>query len=173
MSDAREDYAWQTDPELSELDAALPLTISYQQYLSEYAFELAYPSSSRHEFSIETLSGQHIGNCVYYNVNHSESKAEMGIMIGNRDYWNKAYGVEAIELLLDHIFRRTRLEQVYLNTLSWNIRAQKCFQKCGFIKSGETKRDGYNFILMVIHRTEWEARRARNSLSENSRTSTD
>ena len=70
--------------------------MTYQQYLSEYTFELCYPSPNRHEFAIETLEGKHIGNCVYYNVNQTESKAEMGIMIGNRDYWNQGYGVETI-----------------------------------------------------------------------------
>jgi RimJ/RimL family protein N-acetyltransferase len=156
ISDAKEDYSWQVDPELARLDAALPLTITYQQYLSEYTFELCYPSANRHEFGIETLSGEHVGNCVYYNVNASESKAEIGIMIGNRDYWNHGYGVEAINALLEHIFNRTRLEKIYLTTLDWNVRAQKCFKKCGFNECGELERDGSCFLLMVINRDEWE-----------------
>lgn len=167
MSDAREDYAWQTDPELSRLDAAVTLGISYKQYLSEYTFELCYPGSNRHEFAIETLSGEHIGNCVYYNVSSTERKAELGIMIGNRDYWNKGYGVEAIDALLEYIFRRTRLERIYLTTLTWNIRAQKCFKKCGFSECGQIEREGYKFFLMVIHRDEWEARHARAAAPEN------
>jgi len=160
LSDAKEDYSWQTDPELSRLDAALVLDVSYQQYLSEYTFDLCYPGSSRHEFAIETLEGEHIGNCVYYNINQAEGKAELGIMIGNRRYWNKAYGEEAVNALLDHIFNRTKLERVYLTTLDWNIRAQKCFKKCGFNECGEVVRDGSTFLLMAIHRNEWEKLRA-------------
>lgn len=166
MSDAREDYAWQTDPELAQLDAALALKMTYQQYLSEYTFELCYPSSNRFEFAIETLSGEHIGNCVYYNVNYTEGKAELGIMIGNRRYWNNGFGVEAIDSLLDHIFKRTRLERIYLTTLTWNIRAQKCFKKCGFNLCGEIERDGSTFLLMVISRLEWETLHSRSSLPE-------
>jgi RimJ/RimL family protein N-acetyltransferase len=160
LSDAKEDYAWQVDPELAQLDAAMPLTMTYQQYLSEYTFELCYPSANRHEFGIDSLSGEHIGNCVYYNVNAAEGKTELGIMIGNRDYWNKGYGVEAINSLLDHIFNKTRLERVYLTTLNWNIRAQKCFKKCGFTECGEIERDGSGFLQMLIHRSEWESLRA-------------
>jgi [ribosomal protein S5]-alanine N-acetyltransferase len=173
MSDAKEDYLWQTDPELAKLDAALTLSISYQQFLSEYTFELCYPSSNRNEFAIETLSGEHIGNCVYYNVNFVEGKAELGIMIGNRRYWNDGYGVEAIESLLDHIFNHARLERVYLTTLDWNIRAQKCFNKCGFSLCGEVQRDGSTFLLMVIHRFEWEALRIGSSSPENTTTNPD
>jgi RimJ/RimL family protein N-acetyltransferase len=166
MSDAKEDYAWQTDPELAQLDAALTLKMSYQQFLSEYTFELCYPSNNRYEFAIETLSGEHIGNCVYYSVNVIERKAELGIMIGNRHYWNNGYGVEAIESLLDYIYKRTGLERIYLTTLDWNIRAQKCFKKCGFSPCGEIERDGSSFLLMVIHRREWEALHSQSSLSE-------
>jgi RimJ/RimL family protein N-acetyltransferase len=152
LSDAREDYSWQTDPELCALDAALMLSINYQQYLAEYTFELCYPSANRYEFAIETREGDHIGNCVYYNVDLNESQAELGIMIGNRNYWNQGYGVEAVNALLDYIFDNTHLRRVYLTTLIWNVRAQKCFKKCGFIESGQINRDGSTFLMMVIDR---------------------
>jgi len=161
LSDAREDYSWQVDPELVALDAAVVLEISYQQYLSEYSFELTYPTANRHEFGIETQDGEHIGNCVYYNVNHAEGKAELGIMIGNRNYWNKGYGVEAINLLLDHIFHKTSLGRIFLTTLDWNTRAQKCFKKCGFQECGRLNREDHSFLLMVIQREEWQNRLTR------------
>jgi RimJ/RimL family protein N-acetyltransferase len=156
LSDAKDDYAWQTDPELAKLDAAEVLDISYQQYISEYTFELCYPSSGRYEFGVDTLDGKHIGNCVYYNVSSNESKAEVGIMIGNRDYWNHGYGYETITALLSYIFSRTGLERVYLTTLEWNIRAQKCFKKCGFLECGHLVRDDHDFILMAIRRDEFQ-----------------
>jgi ribosomal-protein-alanine N-acetyltransferase len=156
LTDAKDDYQWQTDPQLSELGAAIPLSMSYQQYLSEYSFDLAYPSSGRHEFGIDTNDGEHIGNCVYYNVNLVESQAELGIMIGNQNYWNQGYGTEAITILLDHIFNATRLERLYLTTLTWNIRAQTCFKKCGFQVCGQLQRENHDFFLMAIHRHEWE-----------------
>jgi RimJ/RimL family protein N-acetyltransferase len=165
ISDARDDFAWQTDPELARLDAAEPLTMSYQQFLSEYTFDLCYPSSSRHEFGVETLDGKHIGNCVYYNVNQAENKTEVGIMIGNRDFWNKGYGVETINLLLDYIFRRTTLDKVYLTTLNWNQRAQKCFKKCGFQEIGALERDQHSFLLMAIQRSEWDRIRREQSVN--------
>ncbi len=156
LSDARDDYAWQTDAELAELDAAAPLQMSYQQYLSEYSFDLCYPTSNRREFSVETSDGLHIGNCVYYNINLAERKAELGVMIGNRSYWNKGYGVEIIKAILNYIFTRTNLERVYLTTLEWNLRAQKCFKKCGFEECGQLTREGRDFLLMAIHRESWE-----------------
>jgi RimJ/RimL family protein N-acetyltransferase len=156
LSDARDDYSWQIDPELVKLDAAVVLDMSYQQYLAEYTFELCYPISSRHEFGIDTLSGEHIGNCVYYNVDQVERKTEVGIMIGKRNYWNKGYGVEAINALLEIVFQKTRLERAYLTTLDWNDRAQRCFKKCGFKECGHVTRGEHSFLLMAIQREEWE-----------------
>jgi [ribosomal protein S5]-alanine N-acetyltransferase len=155
LSDAKDDYAWQTDPELAKLDAADVLDISYQQYVSEYTFELCYPSSGRYEFGVDTPEGKHIGNCVYYNVSSNESKAEIGIMIGSREYWNQGYGTETVRALLSYIFSKTGLERIYLTTLDWNIRAQKCFNKCGFIECGRLVRDNHDFILMAVRRHEF------------------
>jgi ribosomal-protein-alanine N-acetyltransferase len=156
LSDAREDYEWQTDPELCRLDAADILNMSYKNYIAEYTFEMCYPTSNRHEFSVDTLDGLHIGNCVYYNVNKIESKAEIGIMIGNRDYWNQGYGTEIVNTLLNYVFDKTGLKKAYLTTLVWNARAHKCFKKCGFSENGELMRDGYRFTVMVVDRGEWE-----------------
>lgn len=158
LADARNDYRWQTDPELARLDAASLPAITFSQHLLEYTFELYHPSSTRHTFAIETLDGKHIGNCAYYNIDETKGEAELGIMIGNRNYWDKGYGANAITALLDYIFRRTNLERIYLKTLDWNTRAQKCFEKHGFRQYGQSVRDGFNFLLMEIHRKQWQKR---------------
>jgi RimJ/RimL family protein N-acetyltransferase len=155
LSDASSDYLWQTDPELAALDAVPPQSLSYPDYLGRYAAELRYASAQRQRFAIETLDGEHIGNCTYYAINHKRGEAEMGIMIGNRDYWDKGYGVDAITGLLDIIFAETRLNRIYLKTLASNTRAQKCFAKCGFTRCGRLSRDGYDFVLMETYRRHW------------------
>ena len=155
LADARDDYTWQTDPELARLDAVPRLATSFSQYLLDYTIELRYSSPFKHQFAIDTLDGKHIGNCVYYGINETKGEAELGIMIGNRDYWDKGYGSDAVASLLNHIFRGTNLKRVYLKTLDSNQRAQKCFQKCGFTPYGYLNRDGYSFVLMEIHRNQW------------------
>ena len=156
LADALNDYAWQTDHELARLDAAPQLTMTFSQYLSHYANELRYSPSTRHPFAVEILDGKHIGNCVYYGVDETKGEAELGIVIGNRDYWDKGYGTDAVITLVSHIFRQTNLNRIYLKTLDRNTRAQKCFQKCGFTAYGHMVRDGFNFVLMEIYRKQWE-----------------
>ena len=158
LADAQNDYTWQTDSELARLDAALLLTSTFAQYLSDYASELPYPSSIRHQFAIETVEGKHIGNCVYYDINETKGEAELGIMLGNRDYWDKGYGADVVATLVNHIFCQTNLRRIYLKTLDWNERSQKCFKKCGFTPCGHLGKDGFSFVLMEIHREQWEKR---------------
>ena len=155
LEDANEDYVWETDPELAHLDAAPIIVSTLWQYMQDYAEELRYTAFTSHRFSIDTLDGLHIGNCSYYNISETRGEAEVGIMIGNRDYWDKGYGTDTITTLLNHIFEETSLKYIHLKTLQSNTRAQKCFQKCGFTPCGRLNRDGYSFTLMEIHRDQW------------------
>ena len=156
LEDAELDYQWRTDPEVASLDAALPLTMSFQSYLRMFRQQLAYPTPGSDHFAIETLDGRYIGNCMYYDLDPINKQAELGIVIGDRDYWGHGYGYDSVTRLLEHVFRDTGLERVYLHTLEWNERAQRCFGKCGFNPVKTVRRTGYVFILMEIHKAHWE-----------------
>ena len=157
--DAVNDYKWKTDPELAGLDACPPLDISFKEYLFLYTNELQMYPVIMHEYAIETLDGEHIGNCAYYNIDRFRGEAEVGIILGNRNYWNRGYGAEAMILLVDYIFNKYNFKRVYLKTLECNVRAQSCFLKCGFTPCANKKLDGYNFIVMELPRGKLESAR--------------
>ena len=159
--DAWDDYAWESDPELAQLDAAPVVATSFSQYLSDYTNELRNPFPTSQRFAIDTLDGKYIGNCSYYNVKETKGEAELGIMIGNRDYWNRGYGTDAVTTLVNYIFRQTKLNRIYLKTLKSNTRAQKCFQKCGFTQYGHQVKDGFNFVFMEIYRDQQQEQQTR------------
>ncbi len=158
LSDARNDYRWQTTPELMRLDATPVTRAPFSRYLLDYTHDLHYPAPTRRLFAIETLDGEHIGNCIYYHIDGTRNEAEMGIMIGNREYWGRGYGTDAVNTLVKHIFLNTGLRRLYLKTLDRNYRAQKCFQKCGFTPCGQMVKDGCHFVLMELHRHQWRER---------------
>jgi RimJ/RimL family protein N-acetyltransferase len=156
LSDVHNDYRWQSDPELAKLDAAPTLIMSFAVYLLDYASVLHRHDHHRYPLAVETLDSKHIGNCTCYDIDEKKGEAQVGIMLGNRDYWDKGYGTDAINTLVDHIFRTSGLNRLYLKTLDWNLRAQKCFAKCEFTPCGQFKRDGHNFLLMELKREQWE-----------------
>ena len=155
--DAENDYRWRSDPELARLDAAIPLTMSFERYLKLFEDQMKYPTPGSHHYSIDTLDGRFIGNCMYYDMDTVNLEAQLGIVIGDRDYWSDGYGYDAVTTLLDHMFNARSLKRVYLHTLEWNGRAQKSFSKCGFNAVKPVRRMAHDFILMDVLRAGWFA----------------
>ncbi|MFC2036050.1 GNAT family N-acetyltransferase [Chloroflexota bacterium] len=156
LVDAWSDYTWETNPELAYLDAAPVTAVTFSQYLVDYTNEFNNSPPTSHRFAVDTLDGKHIGNCSYYNISQNKGEAELGIMIGDRDYWDNGYGTDAVTILANYVFHQINLDRIYLKTLESNTRAQKCFQKCGFTPYGHLTKDGFSFMLMEIYRSRWQ-----------------
>ena len=148
LSDAKDDYAWRSDEELARYDAVPPLRISLPDFRASLQAQLRYPDGARRSYAIEDESGRHIGNAMYYNLREAMGEAELGITIGDRRYWGQGYGSDAVQALAKLVFREKGLRRMFLHTLDWNLRAQRCFQKAGFVPRGLVQRDGRSFVLM-------------------------
>lgn len=157
LEDARQDYEWRRDPELATFDAARPFGGSFNEYMAIFGDELAYPSPYRRTLGVDDLDGSHIGNVMYYNVDYQRREAEIGVTIGIKDCWGRGYGTDLIRTFIGYLFRTTVLDRIYLKTLDWNKRAQRCFEKAGFRRYGTSRRGEYSFILMDVRRDEFFA----------------
>ena len=156
VEDIQNEYSWRVDPELSRLDATKPMTMPYEDFFRYSKEEMQFPNYRSKRLAVETLEGVHIGNIMYYDLNMQNRQAELGIMIGDKDYWNSGYGTDTVNTLLRHLFTILELDRVYLHTLSWNYRAQASFAKSGFKLVRNVKRGGQDFILMEVLRSAWE-----------------
>ena len=152
LDDASDDYRWRADHELSSLDDTKPLTMPYPEFLGLYSEELRHSSPWSRRLSIDTLEGKHIGNCMYYDLDYLRRQTELGIMIGEKEYWSQGYGTDAVATLVEHIFKTTSLKRVYLHTLEWNTRARRAFEKAGFKDVKRVTRNGQPFIVMETWR---------------------
>jgi len=112
---------------------------------------------------IDLESEKLIGNCSIFRVNHLNRKAEVGIFIGDKHFWGKGYGTEALSLLVDFGFNILNLNSIMLEVFSYNDRAIKCYKKVGFKKIGSRReamiRAGkkYDEIYMDILASEFES----------------
>ncbi len=154
LGDAPDDYRWRCDPELSRYDATRPLTMAYQEYLAIYREEVLFPNPYRRSLTIEDEAGRHIGNIMYYNIDAMRGEVELGITIGVPQCRGQGYGAEAARLLVEYLLKRKDFGRVYLKTLAWNRRAQRCFGNAGFVECGRTHRGRNSFVLMECRR-EW------------------
>jgi RimJ/RimL family protein N-acetyltransferase len=167
LDDAERDYSWRRDPELAEYDAARPISMSLRSFVQTVSDELEHPSPYRRTYAIEDPStGTHIGNVMYYGYERERQQTELGITIGNRDYWSQGYGTDAVRTMLGVLFDELRVRRVYLHTLTWNDRAQVAFKRAGFRDMGQVHRAGYDFIRMEISREEFDEQRAAEGTSK-------
>ena len=98
-----------------------------------------------------------IGNVSLVDINPVHKTATLGIMIGKDNEREKGYGTEAITLMLDYAFNHLNLNNIMLEALCENIRAIKCYEKCGFEKIGVRQESSYiegkykdNVFLQVL-----------------------
>jgi RimJ/RimL family protein N-acetyltransferase len=154
LSDAEDDFLWRCDPELARFDAAAPLRASFDDFLTTFRDELRLPSPFRRVLAVEDLEGLHIGNVMYYNIDERRGEAELGITIGDKRYWNQGYGTDIVRTFLQFLFIDANMRRIYLNTLDWNVRAQRAFQKAGFRACGHSRRGPHAFVTMEAKR-EW------------------
>ncbi len=84
----------------------------------------------------------------------------VGIGLGEREYWGKGYGTDAMRVILRYAFTELNLHRVSLSVFEYNPRAQRAYEKCGFRVEGRERqllhRDGkrYDVIFMGILKEE-------------------
>ncbi len=120
-----------------------PMPQSLAQLQAEYETQAnkggrSSPESGGVHFAIEA-DGKCIGQCALFDFQTTSMVCELGIAIGDKDYWGRGYGREAVNLLLDYGFRYHNLRRVILQVHSRNERAIKAYKACGFVEEGRLR----------------------------------
>ena len=132
--DISRNYQWGNDPELAFLTGMNPFPKSLVDI--ERWFETVCVNQCLKLFTIKTLSGEYIGNVEISELEWRTGCGEIGIIIGEKEFWHQGYGREAIGLLADFAFREMRLHRLEARVLAHNVRAQRVFERCGFVREG-------------------------------------
>ena len=74
---------------------------------------------------------------------------ETQIIIGEKAYWGKGYGTEAIKLLMKKV-KRFGIFKTYLEVRLKNSRAIKAYKNCGFKEVGIKKYPKNKFLSKVL-----------------------
>lgn len=115
------------------------------------------------DFAI-VADGECIGHCGLYDLDPANRSCALGISIGDKGYWGKGYGGEAVNVLLDYAFRIRNFRRVWLEVHAANRRAIRCYAACGFTEEGRLREHvwvsgGYvDVVVMGLLRDEWRAR---------------
>src|SRR3972149_768293 len=154
---------WLNDPEVrAGISAYLPLSLVEEEKWFEKSQER--PPEERN-LCIEVKQGDDwllIGTTSFFDFNWRTRKAEIGIMIGEKSFWNQGYGTETMLLMLQHGFETLNLHRIYLKVYATNPRAIRSYEKVGFVHEGRLREAHYadgvyaDDLVMSMLRPEWE-----------------
>lgn len=135
-SDDAEIYAhW-----LNDMDVVHNLTLATEIINVENERKFVSELSGNHNYGIVVKeTNELIGTCGFIHVDAINRSAETGIFIGNKNYWHKGFGFDAMSLLIDYGFSYLNLHNIFLQVYSFNENAINCYRKLGFKEIGKRR----------------------------------
>ena len=115
-----------------------PLPQSLERLEAEFDSSTGNGGRDGTSFAIE-VDGIMIGQCALFNLHPVAHRMELGITIGDQNYWGKGYGSEAVQLLVDYGFCHHNLHRIFLEVHARNERAIRAYQACGFVEEGRLR----------------------------------
>jgi RimJ/RimL family protein N-acetyltransferase len=159
-SDLETFVRWFNDPEVTQyIGNAFP-SLSMDQEIRFYEDGL----DNKHRYCIVTKAGVLIGNCSLNRVDAVHRHAEVGIVLGEKDYWGQGYGREALALLQEIAFEGLGLNRIFLLVIDFNERGQRCYRAAGFREEGRLRQDRFvrgrfhDMLIMSVLAEEYWAR---------------
>lgn len=140
-----------------------PMPQSLERLQAEFDQDAAKGGRDGSRFAIES-DGKFIGQCGLFNVDDTAHVCELGIAIGDKDYWGRGYGRESITLLLKHAFQYRNFRKVFLRVHGSNERAIRAYHACGFVEEGRLRAhvwsDGRydDLVYMGVMQADWNTR---------------
>ena len=162
--DAENACRWMNDREVTRnLMARYPLSLeSEREWVKSAASPLDFANA---RFAVETKDGVHIGHCGLHGANAENRRAELGILIGEKEYWGRGFGTDTMLTLLRFAFEQMNLHKVSLGVFEFNERGLAMYTKLGFVEEGRFREDQFqdgrywDQVRMSILRREYETAR--------------
>lgn len=105
---------------------------------------------------------QFIGIASLSNIQPLHQIAKLGVMIGNRNFWNKGFELETIKLMCNYGFKHLNLNKIFVKILSINKDIIKIYEKANFKIEGKLRKHQFvngefcDLIYLGILRKEFE-----------------
>ena len=93
---------------------------------------------------VDKESDKHIGNIKLGGIHPIHKYADIGLIIGDKNYWGHGIATNAIKLVTEFAFNDLNLRKVIAGVYENNIGSIRAFKKCGF-KEAYIKKNTYYF----------------------------
>ena len=142
---------------LNDLEVMRNVTVAAHAISLSREREILERLAKDHNYAIvETEHDRLIGNCGLLDIDNLNGTCEIGIFIGDKEYWGRGYGPEAMTLLLGYAFDYLNMRNIWLRVYDFNERGIAAYRKLGFREVGRRRnalrRGGveYDVIFMDI-----------------------
>lgn len=125
---------WRNDPELIRFLGAPFRYINYEVDEAWFENYMRNRSTTIRCAITDGRTDKILGLISLTGVNHMNQSATLHIMIGDAENRDCGIGSFAVRGMLHHAFYNMNLRRVEVEVLADNIRAQKLYEKCGFLK---------------------------------------
>lgn len=88
-----------------------------------------------------TIDARHIGNVGLHGIDRSNRRADLGILIGEKELWSRGFGTDALRAVLRYAFHDLHLNKVSLDVIAYNDRAVRVYERLGFVREGVKRED--------------------------------
>ncbi len=140
MTDLERNFRWMNDREVTEhLSMRYPLSLAAEEVWMREGASKPMAFGSYVFFAIDTKDGEHIGNINFHEMSPEHRKARLGVVIGDKAYWSKGYGTDAMLTFLRFAFDEMNFHRIDLTVDAENPRAIACYRKCGFVEEARMR----------------------------------
>src|SRR3990172_4305250 len=172
-------HKWQNDEEVMRLARSFPdHTISMMALEAKYDRVLKGEDVAERGYIIEEEAGKRTLGWAVITIHQWSRRftsADIGLAIGEKDFWQKGYGTEVVELLLKEAFEQLKLHRVGWWTFAENTASIVLARKMGFKEEGRV-RDSVFFdnkyhdsVVLGILKEEYEPTEPHSSTHRRSR----
>lgn len=160
--DFRQLIVWEADPLVRvQFGAAFSSLGAYSRYRRQLQ------RGERYALAIELDRQRMVGYIELVHLAWRARAAELCVLIGEEADRGQGYGSAAIQMFVSLAFGGLKLDRLFLRVASGNLRARRCYERCGFrararlpVSRRQPERKEA-LILMELWRREWLGRRAR------------
>lgn len=143
---------WKNDPELADLIKGWAIQTNLS--IENRRFNKILDMGDSVRLLITIKDGTPIGLIAISDIDKTNKKASLGMFIGNKAFWNKGYGSDALKLMLKYCFRQLDFNRIGLEVFDYNLRAIQMYTKVGFKiegtqRQGLWRKDQYHDIYLM------------------------
>ncbi|WP_195571360.1 GNAT family N-acetyltransferase [Paenibacillus sp. 1001270B_150601_E10] len=142
-TDVEQYHQWRDDMEVMRTTNPFLDRVSFDDTIQFVTQVVMGSTSSKNYIIVDKGTDEPIGITALIQLDYKNRNGECILEIGNKAYWGKGYGTEALQLLLRYAFLECNLHRLSLRVFSFNEKAIRLYTKIGFKQEGVTRQSIY------------------------------